>query len=303
MTGEQLKNGNDVLRRTAPAKLNLFLHVVGRRSDGYHELESLFVFTRNGDEIEAEASENLTIEIVGPFAKALVATGGVESDNLVMKAAHALKAHAGVNLGAKIKLWKNLPVASGIGGGSADAAAALLVLRELWALDIADTMMQELALGLGADVPACLHSAPVQVSGIGERIAPVALSCSYGVLLVNPGAALSTPAVFGAFHNAKNGFRQPLDRWTAGKNQNEMQWLEASTFNDLEKPAVVLCPEIQEVLALLRQTPNAKLVRMSGSGATCFALFDTPEQAVEAGQRIQELHMDWWCWSDQLNAG
>ena len=303
MKGKQLKNGNDVLRRTAPAKLNLFLHIVGRRSDGYHELESLFAFTQNGDEIEAEASENLTIEIVGPFAEALVAAGGVEADNLVMKAAHALKAHAGVNLGAKIKLWKNLPVASGIGGGSADAAAALLVLRDLWALDITDTTMHELALGLGADVPACLHSTPLQVSGIGERIAPVTVSCSYGVLLVNPGVAVPTPAVFGAFHNGKNGFRQPLDRWAMGEKQNEVQWLEASTFNDLEEAAATLCPVIQEVLTCLRQIPSARLVRMSGSGATCFALFDTPEQAVEAGLRIQALHPDWWCWSDQLNAG
>jgi 4-diphosphocytidyl-2-C-methyl-D-erythritol kinase len=286
-----------VIEQIAPAKLNLFLHVVGRRSDGYHLLESLFVFTRGGDSIKVENSSDFSLEIEGPFASALADVSGHNEDNLVVRAAKLLAGHYDVRAGAAITLQKNLPVASGIGGGSADAAATFLALNELWGLGLTAAELEPLALKLGADVPACLTGAPKFVAGIGEQLYAAALSQAFHVLLVNPGVPISTPAIFRALHQeghtyTPGGIRLP--------EQADASWLAASTVNDLQPPAAQLAPEVQQVLHALAACSETELVRMSGSGATCFAIFENESAARMAYDEITEKNRDWWVCLDQL---
>ncbi|MDV3257107.1 MAG: 4-(cytidine 5'-diphospho)-2-C-methyl-D-erythritol kinase [Sphingomonas sp.] len=236
----------------APAKLNLALHVRGRLDDGRHSLETLFAFCVDGDRLEAEAADGIELEIAGPFASQLPGP-----DNLVLEAAEALRKASGTSLGARLFLTKNLPVASGIGGGSADAAAALRLLTRLWELD--PRHASAVAPDLGSDVPACLLSMSARGTGAGDRLELVADEGIAGanVLLVNPGAALSTRDVFAAWDGLDRG---PLGDWREGRN-------------DLEAPARLLCPPIGEILDWLKRQQGVSLARMSGSGATCFALF------------------------------
>ncbi|MCJ8189887.1 4-(cytidine 5'-diphospho)-2-C-methyl-D-erythritol kinase [Sphingomicrobium aestuariivivum] len=244
------------LREPAPAKLNLALHVRRRRDDGYHELETLFAFCIDGDVLtgssEAAAEHRLVLDITGPFGAGLDAAG-----NLVERAWQALKV-AAPPAHVRLGLDKRLPVASGLGGGSADAAAALRLLTSLWKLDPA--IAQEAAPALGADVPACLLSMSARGEGVGEKLSPVPTPELAGapVLLVNPLVPLSTPAVFKAWDG---GDRGPLgEDWRRGRN-------------DLEPPARDLVPAIGEVLEWLGARPGVDIARMSGSGASCFALF------------------------------
>ena len=234
----------------APAKLNLALHVRGRLPDGRHRLETLFAFCVEGDRIEAEPADMLSLDCGGPFGAA------IEGENLVLIAARALQTAAGFDCGAAMRLVKYLPVASGIGGGSADAAAALRLLTRLWGID--PKYATDVAPGLGADVPACLLSMTARGSGAGDALELVDAGVSgKAVLLVNPLIALSTRAVFAAWDGVDHG---PLDAWREGRN-------------DLEAPARALVPAIGEVLDWLGGQRGASFVRMSGSGATCFALF------------------------------
>jgi 4-diphosphocytidyl-2-C-methyl-D-erythritol kinase len=263
-----------ILREIAPAKLNLALHVRGRLPDGRHAIETIFAFCTDGDRVSVEGQsleQGLSLTASGPFAAEL---GQVE-DNLVLKAARALAAAAGVSQGAAIALDKQLPVASGIGGGSADAAAALRLLTALWRID--PKYAVEVAPALGSDVPACLLSLPARGEGAGERLTPLALADISGtpVLLMNPRVALSTTEVFAKWDGVDRG---PLGDWREGRN-------------DLEIPAIALAPQVEAVLAWLGTQPGASFVRMSGSGATCFALFeseDTRDRAAEAVPR------EWW---------
>ncbi len=269
----------------APAKLNLYLHVTGRRPDGYHLLDSLFVFADVGDRVSARAADDLSLTLTGPFAAALEAEG----DNLVLRAARALAAAAGIAPRAALTLEKNLPVAAGLGGGSADAAAALSALSALWGLDLA---LDDIALGLGADVPACLHGRPCLVSGIGETItAAPALGGPLHAVLVNPGLPLETRDVFGA---RAGGFlpADPLDRDCA--NVFDLALALKPRRNDLEPAARFLLPEIDDVLAALADMPNCLLARLSGSGPTCFGLFGTAATAERAAQRLRAAHTGWW---------
>ena len=238
----------------APAKLNLALHVRGRLADGRHALETLFAFCIDGDMLAAETADGLSLEAGGPFADQLPV-----EDNLVLRAASALRDEAGVEAGARLFLTKNLPIASGIGGGSADAAAALRLLTRLWAIDPAHA--SAVAPGLGSDVPACLLSMTARGEGAGDAVELVADPAIAGtpVLLVNPRVPLSTGDVFNHWDGADRG---PLEGWREGRN-------------DLEAPATALVPQIGEVIGWLRSQQGANLVRMSGSGATCFALFDS----------------------------
>ncbi|MCY7397237.1 MAG: 4-(cytidine 5'-diphospho)-2-C-methyl-D-erythritol kinase [Sphingomonas bacterium] len=239
------------LAEPAPAKLNLALHVRGRLPDGRHALETLFAFCVDGDRIEGAVADTLSLDCGGHFA------GAIDGDNLVMVAARALQAAAGVEVGAALRLTKNLPVASGIGGGSADAAAALRLLTRLWGIDPAHA--SAVAPGLGADVPACLLSMTARGSGAGDALELVdAGVAGTPVLLVNPLVGLSTRAVFAAWDGVDRG---PLGEWRAGRN-------------DLEVPARALVPAIGDILDWLGQQRGAGFVRMSGSGATCFGLFD-----------------------------
>ena len=254
----------------APAKLNLALHVRGRLRDGRHALETLFAFCTDGDRLEAEAADGISLEIGGPFAAELSS-----EDNLVLKAAEALREAAGVEQGAHLILAKKLPVASGIGGGSADAAAALRLLTRLWGVDPAHA--STIAPQIGSDVPACLLSMAARGTGAGDELVLVDEPTIAGtpVLLVNPRAKLSTRDVFAAWDGVDRG---PLDDWRMGRN-------------DLEAPARSLVPQIGEVLDWLTGQDGAAFVRMSGSGATCFALFDGEAARDKAAGGCPS---DWW---------
>ncbi len=243
---------------TAYAKINLALHVRARRADGYHEIETLFAFAENGDLLRVMAADDVALTMTGRFAGELPAGGG----NLVVKAGRMLRERAGISTGAKIHLVKNLPVASGIGGGSADAAAALRLLTRFWHLDEADDVLLNIAASLGADVPACVSSRPTFGSGTGADLRPADQPFANApLLLVNPLRPLATAPVFAGWDGVDRG---PLDL------ADPRSWR-----NDLAKSAVEIVPEIGDLLSRLERLPGTTLVRMSGSGATCFALFET----------------------------
>jgi 4-diphosphocytidyl-2-C-methyl-D-erythritol kinase len=277
----------------APAKINLHLHVVGLRPDGYHLLDSLVVFAGIGDRLSVSAADRLSLSLTGPFAAGLAA----ESDNLVLRAARALAARAGIEPTGALMLEKNLPVASGIGGGSADAAAALRLLSRFWGLPPA--VSDPLAAGLGADVPVCVAGVPALMSGIGEILAPAPAVPDIGIVLVNPGVAVATPAVFRARSAA---FSDPA-RFAANgwRDADSLVAALRATQNDLEPPARLLAPAIGAVLDTLTATPGCLLARMSGSGATCFGLFPGPEAARTAAGTI--IRDGWWVWGGGLAGG
>ena len=268
------------------AKVNLFLHVVGKRADGYHLLDSLAVFACVGDVVRVAPGSGLSLAVVGRFGAGL---GGEE--NLVLRAARAL----GGGRGASLTLEKNLPVASGIGGGSADAAAALRGLARLWGVERGG--LGHLAAGLGADVPVCLASVPARMGGVGEVLGPAPALPAFGMVLVNPGVAVSTPAVFRARDGAFSAEAVLPDGWIGAVAMADAL---RALGNDLEAPALVLCPAVGEVLAWLRARPGCLLARMSGSGATCFGFFETPEAA--AGQAAL-VPAGWWGWGGGMASG
>ena len=281
----------DRLTEAAPAKVNLYLHLTGRRDDGYHLLDSLVAFAEIGDVLRAEPAETLSLRVAGPFA------GGVsaESDNLVLRAARALATEAGVSHGADIVLEKHLPVASGIGGGSADAAAALRLLCRLWGLSPDRAVLARLAGGLGADVPACLFGRTCRMGGIGERLEPVPPLPQCGIVLVNPGIAVATADVFRTRRGAWSSRATLPAGWA---NSVAMAHDLGPLHNDLEPAAVTLRPVIADVLAALAALPGCLLARMSGSGATCFGLF---ADRATAGRAVSEMRQTaWWCWSGSL---
>lgn len=276
----------------APAKINLALHVTGRRADGYHLLDSLVAFAGIGDTIEAVANPSATepgLSITGPFAAGLE-TG---PDNLVLRAAHAHAAAGGRIGGFDLHLAKRLPVASGIGGGSADAAATLRLLAEIAPLPAkaADALRAQ-AERLGADVPMCLDSMPLRATGIGEAIERLPRFPSLPMVLLNPGVAVSTPAVFRGLARADNPPLPALPPVFADAAA-VAGWLGA-TRNDLEAPAVAAEPVIAELLAVMRAEEGCRLARMSGSGATVFGLFATMAEAERAAAAISAAHPGWW---------
>ena len=277
------------LQARVPAKINLWLHVTGRRPDGYRELDSLVAFADIGDRLTAAPAAGLSLSVTGPFADVL-ADG---TDNLVLKAARALAEHCGVPANAALHLEKTLPVAAGIGGGSADAAAALRLCARLWQADIGADELARLALGLGADVPACLAGRTVRMRGIGERLAPLdPAPPAAPAVLVNPGVPVSTGRVF----DALAGPFSPPARDRGG----ELAARAAANRNDLEAPAIALAPEIAQVLAALRAAPGLRLARMSGSGATCFGLFGSDAEAAAAARAIAAAHPAWWVAACQI---
>ncbi|MGH6871040.1 MAG: 4-(cytidine 5'-diphospho)-2-C-methyl-D-erythritol kinase [Rhizomicrobium sp.] len=270
----------------APAKINLTLHVGARRADSYHDLESLVVFADAGDSLQLLESDALTLLIDGPFAGDL----RNEPDNLVLRAARALAAGAGIVPAARIVLTKNLPVASGLGGGSADAAAALRGLSKLWRLGIAGAELAEIAFGLGADVPACLAGVPVYMEGTGERLTQILDLPPLDFVLVNPGAAVSTAEVFARL-DARSGIGHPPPRFAT--RDALIGYLDRDR-NDLELPAGQIAPVIREAIAAICDHETALVVRMSGSGATCFGIFADQAAAQHAATKIATAHPDWW---------
>lgn len=279
-----------MLAEPAPAKINLALHVRRRRADGYHDLESVFAFTAFGDRLTARPADGLSLVVAGPTAGALA--GEAAEDNLVLRAARALAGAAGIGAGAALALDKHIPVQAGLGGGSADAAAALRLLCRLWGVRPAAIDLPAIAAGLGADVPACLASRTLRAEGRGERLAAVAADDLAGmpVLLVNPGVAVPTGPVFAAW-----------DREDRGALAGDVSLAAlAAARNDLEPPARRLAPAIGEVLETLAAMPGRRLARMSGSGATCFALFDAAPDCRAAAAMVKAVQPDWWVQATSL---
>lgn len=273
------------VRVFAPAKINLTLEVGRPRAGGYHPLQSAVVFAGEGDWIEAAHAEKLTFTISGPFSAGLEA----DENNLVVRAARLLDPARG----AALKLEKNLPIASGIGGGSSDAAATLLALNELWNVGLPLGELSRLAAKLGADVPVCLRKRPAWISGVGDAVAPMRVPPLHGVL-VNPGKPLSTPAVYRRFDDLALG--------EAFEPRGVSDWARADEVigavmlygNDLEAPAVSLMPELEELLQALHADRRTSCAGLSGSGATCFALTQTGDEARAMAADLAARNRDWW---------
>ncbi|MEM8749991.1 MAG: 4-(cytidine 5'-diphospho)-2-C-methyl-D-erythritol kinase [Pseudomonadota bacterium] len=278
-------NALTAISRTAHAKINLCLHVTGQRDDGYHLLDTIVTFAEIGDQLTFENGDGVSLEISGPEAEGLVANGS----NLVIKAADALANVANEHRGAKIELCKNLPVSSGIGGGSADAAATLVGLNDLWTKEYDSDALSKIGLSLGADVPMCLHGKPLRASGIGEQLEPVSMP-AFSMVLVNPRVGVSTPEIFKALVKRDN---PPAPRCPDSDDLSEwVSWLSRQR-NDLQSSAIALHPSIQTALDSL-ETCASLLARMSGSGATCFGLFENDAQAAATAETIADQHPDWW---------
>ncbi len=271
----------------APAKVNLYLHVVGRRADGFHLLDSLIAFAGVGDTLVAAPSDTLSLVVDGPTAT-LLPEG---EENIVERAARALAARAGITAGAALHLTKRLPVAAGIGGGSADAAAALVALARLWQIDLPNAEMMDLALGLGADVPVCLVGRATALSGIGEGIEPAPALPPAWLVLVNPMQPCPTPAVFKARHGPFSAAAPLTD---SPVDAAALADVLAQRGNDLTEAAVAVVPAIGDALALLAAQPGCLLSRMSGSGATCFGLFAAEAAARQAETALTAARPAWW---------
>ncbi len=281
----------------APAKVNLYLHVVGRRADGYHLLDSLVAFASVGDRVGLAPAAALGLTVDGPFAPAVPDGDG----NLALEAARRLAAALGRPDGVAIALTKNLPVAAGLGGGSADAAAVLRVLSRLWPDADASAAITRVAESLGADVPVCLTGRPQFVSGIGEILDPAPVLAGMPIVLVNPGVPLATPAVF---RERRGDFsipgRFPFPSGGTPLPAAELIGLLAERRNDLTDPALRLCPPVAEVLHEIAETAGCRLARMSGSGATCFGLYDNPDSAERAAATLGRARPGWWVRAGRL---
>ena len=273
---------------TAFAKINLALHVRRRRDDGYHELETLFAFVDCGDRLTFAAAADLALSIDGPFAAPLLAEP--MADNLILRVAREMQSYFLVSEGASIHLTKNLPVASGIGGGSADAAATARGLNRLWDLGASDAQLIQAVGDLGADIPACIASVSARGEGVGEALTPLDdVFTGMPILLANPLQGVSTAAVFKAWDRQDRGPLADGDAMTAAR----------SGRNDLEAPAIAICPAIADGLAVLAET-GATFTRMSGSGATIFALFPNTAARDTAAAYFAEKLPHWWTMTGSL---
>jgi 4-diphosphocytidyl-2-C-methyl-D-erythritol kinase len=270
------------MEETAYAKINLALHVRAREPDGYHRIETVFAFAEDGDRLSVAPADELSLEVTGPFAAQLGSAG----DNLVLRAADALRRRFEFAGGAALTLDKRLPVASGIGGGSADAAATLRLLDRWWGLGAGEAELIEVARALGADVAACVRSRTVRGEGRGDELSPVRIVGLSGtsLLLVNPRVPVSTAEVYRRWDGIDRG---PLEDPLEGRN-------------DLQEPAMEIAPEIRAVLTALEVSRGGMLARMSGSGATCFALYRDEEDRDEAEARLAGHHPDWWTFASRL---
>ena len=273
----------------APAKINLALHVTGRRADGFHELDTIAVFADLGDRLTVSPASGLSIEVEGPFAHHAPAGDG----NLAMLAARALAAaDANSSLrGAKLRLCKEIPAGAGFGGGSADAAAALRLLDKLWCLGTSDGALAGIAVALGADVPMCLDGKGLRARGRGERMVPIKGWPELPLVLIWPGVQVSTAAVFAALDRREN---PPLPELTDAKTVADVARYLKGCRNDLEAPALAIAPAIGATLDRLHSTEGCLLARMSGSGSGCFGFYPTPEAADTAAQAIRLAEPAWW---------
>jgi 4-diphosphocytidyl-2-C-methyl-D-erythritol kinase len=275
------------LAEKASAKINLTLRVLGRRADGYHDLESLVVFADLADALTLQPGPATALDIAGPFA----GPSGPTADNLVLKAVAALRKSIDGLTAGHFQLEKNLPVAAGIGGGSADAAAALRLLARVNGLSPDDPRLTDAALRVGADVPVCLASRPCIMRGVGDKLSPLLDLPPLAAVMVNPGVALATRDVFTKFSIAQAGTTNIAD---VPRTLDPMIEFLEQHGNDLAQAAIACAPVIAEVLETMRAVPGVRLARMSGSGATCFALFTSAGEAAAAAWLLQEAHEDWW---------
>ncbi|WP_417484813.1 4-(cytidine 5'-diphospho)-2-C-methyl-D-erythritol kinase [Maricaulis salignorans] len=285
--------GSDIVERAA-AKVNLTLRVGRARADGYHPLDSLVLFADWGDAISVQAAPGLTLTMSGEASRALAS----EPSNLVLRAARALQVTAGLQTGAAIHLEKLIPVSAGLGGGSADAAATLRALNRLWRLDWPTEKLAQLALELGADVPACLYSQPLRMRGIGEWIEMLGDVPPLFAVIVNAGIPVSTADVFKAFDA---GDPQPLIE-SAPDLDALPDWL-AGEPNDLQSAAISVAPDIARTLELIAATGRPSLVRMSGSGASCFGLYNSLDEAMQAAGLLRAALPDWTIVPARLGEG
>jgi 4-diphosphocytidyl-2-C-methyl-D-erythritol kinase len=280
---------DSTLSLAAPAKLNLYLHVTGKRADGYHLLDSLVAFADAADRVTIAPAAALTFSADGPFAGSFA--GEDPAGNLVVRAARELGAASGNEPNVALALTKNLPVASGIGGGSADAAACLRGLAQLWGIDPGSQTVMRVAANLGSDIPACVSGVASYMGGVGTELEPAPGLPPAGLLLVNPGIGLSTPSVY----RARQGTFTPAMRFSEAPNDaRALATLLAERCNDLTDAAVGLVPQIAAVLDAIGRSENCLLARMSGSGATCFGLFDDAAAAKRAGDAIYAVNPGWW---------
>lgn len=272
----------------APAKINLTLHVTGQRADGYHLLDSLVTFADMGDHLSFAPADRLSLQVIGPEGAGLA----VGADNLVLRAAAAFGM---TRQGARITLDKRLPLASGIGGGSADAAATVRALARLWGRPAPGAAQ---ILALGADVPVCLYGRSCRMQGIGEHLSPVPPLPPLWAVLANPRIAVPTPAVFAAL-TSRDGAPMPAVVPRCADAPDLAEWLRRHR-NDLEAAAVAVAPAIGAVLARLSGLPDVLLARMSGSGATCFALFASAAAASDAAGLLRRACPEWWVAATRL---
>ena len=290
-----MSDPQSTIREAAKAKLNLYLHVTGRRPDGYHKLDTLFAFVEFGDVLAIAQADKFCLVHRGDYRNDLP----TPQNNLVWKAAHLLADAYNRDASVRVNLEKRLPIASGLGGGSADAAAVLRGLCTLWGISVNDPAVQDIAANLGADVPVCVFSTAALATGVGDHLQPVALPAC-GVLLVNPNIPLETRDVFAAFKRSNASF--------SGQNQpDKMADFDAMVgamtcrSNDLEQAAIGLQPVIAEMLNAVDQLPGCALARMSGSGASCFGLFKTATGARVAAKVLQNNQPDWWIQPTQIS--
>ena len=275
------------IKVTAHAKVNLTLHVVGQRANGYHELQSLVCLTEFGDQIHLTPAADFSFQVIGPYAAGIP----VDDRNLVVQAAKFMAKKHSKTLDCQIILEKNLPMASGIGGGSSDAAAMMRALSQYWSVPLpnADELM-----ALGADIPVCMTTGLTLMEGAGEDVTQLSTAPNWGVVLVNPNVGVSTPAVFNALNSKHNPPMQDV-----AENCVDIEWL-GDQRNDLEPPAMAMVPEVLAVVDAISAAPHCQMARMSGSGATCFGLFANTEHANAAVERLQRAHPNWWVVATKL---
>lgn len=281
----------------ALAKINLCLHVGARRMDGYHDLESLVAFTSFGDELLLERDQRLSLSIAGPFSDGLSSA----DDNLILKAAHLLAPRSAQGVGARITLTKHIPVASGVGGGSADAAATLRGLSRLWRLPLSPRELHATAAAIGSDVPVCLDSTPAWMAGRGERVQRLPALPEISLLLVNPKIEVSTAEVFSKL-TQRRGTGLPAPLVPFADIFAVVRYLQTTT-NDLEAPAMRIAPVIGDVIEEIGRLPDVLLARMSGSGATCFGLVENNESASRCARMMRDRHPHWWVTATSLAVG
>jgi len=275
------------IRITAHAKVNLALHVVGQRANGYHELQSLVCLTEFGDQIQLSPEIDFTFKVTGAYSLGIP----LDDSNLVVQAAKFMAQKHSRSLDCKIVLEKNLPIASGIGGGSSDAAAVVKALSQYWCVPVpnADELM-----AMGADIPVCMTTGLTLMEGAGEKIMHLSDAPNWGLLLINPNVGVSTPAVFNALSNKNNPpMHNVIEKCV------DVAWLWHQR-NDLELPSMAIVPEVSAVIDVLSSTPHCQVARMSGSGATCFGIFTSIAEANTAAESIQYAHPNWWVVATKL---